>query len=393
MTREKRPTAGPDREKRPKAGEDWAKKLTDVYAWQMKPTTGPAEEEGVIIIAEAGVNHNGSIAMALSLVEKAKQAGADFIKFQAYIPGEMVVQGESQYRMLESLALGEKEFLLIREKCAEEKILFLASVFDEKSLALMEKLNAPAIKIPSGEITNLPLIKKAAATGRPLILSTGMSTLGEVEAAVLAAEEAGNKKIALLHCVSEYPAPLEKTNLRTIKTLQAAFRYPVGFSDHTEGYDAALLAVALGARIIEKHFTLAKNLPGPDHKLSLTPGEFREFIEKIRSAGEALGTGRKTVTAGEKAVRAAAGKSLVARVDIAKGSVLSPDLLALKRPGTGIPPQYLPLVAKARAARFLPKDSLLQWSDFILEGKGENEAGNETENNRLNRMQGRLWDL
>lgn len=343
----------------------------------------------MVIIAEAGVNHNGSLAMALSLIEKARQAGADIIKFQAYDPGELVVQGDSQYRMLKGFALGEEEFCLLRDKCAEEKILFLASVFDEKSLALMEKLNAAAIKIPSGEITNLPLIKRAAATGRPLIISTGMSTLGEVEAAVLAAEEAGNKKIALLHCVSEYPAPLEKTNLRTIQTLQAAFKYPVGFSDHTEGYDAALLAVALGARIIEKHFTLDKNLPGPDHKLSLTPGEFREFVGKIRSAEKALGNGRKRITAGEKAVRAAAGKSLVARVNIAKGTVLSEELLALKRPGTGIPPQYLALLAKARATRFLPKDSLLQWGDFTLEEREKNEA----ESNRLDRLQGRLWDL
>ena len=343
----------------------------------------------MVIIAEAGVNHNGSIAMALSLIEKAKQVGADVIKFQAYIPGEMVVQENSQYQILKGLALGEKEFFLLQEKCAEERILFLASIFDEKSLALMEKINAPAIKIPSGEITNLPLIKRAAATGRPLLISTGMSTLGEVEAAVLAAEEPGNKRIALLHCLSEYPAPLEKTNLRTIKTLREAFKYPVGFSDHTEGYDAALLAVALGTGIIEKHFTLDKNLPGPDHKLSLTPGEFQKFVLKIRSAEKALGNGRKTITAGEKAVRSAAGKSLVARFDIKKGAAFSEELLALKRPGTGIPPQYLPLVAKARAARFIPKDSLLQWGDFIPEGREENE----TEGNSINGMQGRLWDL
>jgi len=375
--------------KGPMAGPDWERKLTASLDRAKRPTDSPGEEEGVVIIAEAGVNHNGSITMALSLIEKAKEAGADIIKFQAYDPGEMVVKANSQYQMLKELALGEKELFLLQEKCAEEEILFLASVFDEKSLALMEKINAPAIKIPSGEITNLPLVKRAAATGKPLIISTGMSTLGEVEAAVLAAEEAGNNKIALLHCLSEYPAPLEKTNLRAIKTLRAAFKYPVGFSDHTEGYDAALLAVALGAGIIEKHFTLDKNLPGPDHRLSLTPGEFREFVLKIRSAEKALGNGRKTVTAGEKAVRAAAGKSLVARVDIKKGTVFSEEFLTLKRPGTGIPPQYLALVAKARAARFIPKDSLLQWGDFILEER----KANETDSNSLNRVQGRLWDL
>jgi sialic acid synthase SpsE len=379
MTKEKRPTTSPDREKKPITGPDWERKLT----------TGPDEEAGVVIIAEAGVNHNGSIAMALSLIEKAKQVGADIIKFQAYFPGEMVVEENSQYQMLKRLSLGEKDFFRLQKKCAEERIPFLASVFDEKSLALMGKVNVPAIKIPSGEITNLPLIKRAAATGRPLIISTGMSTLGEVEAAVLVAEEAGNKKIALLHCVSEYPARLEKTNLRAIKTLRAAFKYPVGFSDHTEGYDAALLAVALGARIIEKHFTLDKNLPGPDHKLSLTPGEFQEYVRRIKSAEKALGNGRKIITAGEKAVRAVAGKSLVTRVDIKKGTVFSEEMLALKRPGTGIPPQYLTLVAKARAARFIPKDSLLQWSDFILEEREKNE----TESNSINGMQGRLWDL
>ena len=386
--RERRAAAAHDGESKPAAGPDGEGRLTGL-GWARRPPAGPDEEEGVIIIAEAGVNHNGNLAMALSLIEKAKQAGADVIKFQAYVPGELVVPGDSQYQMLNSFALEEKDFLLLQEKCAEEKILFLASVFDEVSLALLVKLNVAAIKIPSGEITNLPLIRKAAATGRPLLISAGMSTLGEVEAAVLAAEEEGNKKIALLHCVSEYPAPLEKTNLRAIKTLRAAFKYPVGFSDHTEGYDAALLAVALGARIIEKHFTLDKNLPGPDHKLSLAPGEFHEFVRKIRSAEKALGNGRKTITAGEKAVRERAGKSLVARVDMAKGTVFSEELFALKRPGTGIPPQYLALVTGARAARFIPKDSLLQWDDFIMGEKEKNEA----ESNSLDGMQGRLWDL
>ena len=334
------------------------------------------------VIAEAGVNHNGSLEMALSLVDAAAQAGADVVKFQTFKAEKVVSRvakkaeyqqmttdpGESQVEMIRKLELSEADFRKIRDHCLSRGIRFLSTPFDEESLEfLVGNLDMPEIKIPSGEITNPLLLLQAARTGRPVLLSTGMSFLGEVETALgvlafgyLQAEartatsplpgafeeafrsEAGQellrRKVRLFHCTTEYPAPVAEVNLRAMATMRQAFGLEVGLSDHTQGIIIPCAAVALGATMIEKHFTLDRNLPGPDHKASLEPGELRAMIDGIRAVELAMGTGNKLPAPSEWKNRAIARKSLVAARDLAPGERLDAAAMTLKRPGTGISP-------------------------------------------------------
>ncbi|MEO5335305.1 MAG: N-acetylneuraminate synthase [Magnetospirillum sp. WYHS-4] len=322
---------------------------------------------GVFVIAEAGVNHNGDLALALDLVEAAAQAGADAVKFQIFKAAALATAAapkagyqrrttagaESQVEMLRGLELGEDDFRVLAERCSERGIRFLASPFDEASLDfLVQELDVPVLKLPSGEITNGPFLVRAAQSGRPIILSTGMSTLDEVRDALgLLAWGYGGKKgpvpedlailrdrITLLHCTSEYPAPFQDVNLRAMDTMRAAFGLPVGFSDHTPGIAAALAATALGATVVEKHFTLDRGLPGPDHRASLEPGELAAMVEGIRQVEAALGDGVKTPRSSELETRAVARRSLVAIRPIRKGEALTADNLGAKRPGGGLSP-------------------------------------------------------
>ncbi len=331
-----------------------------------------------MVIAEAGVNHNGSLDLALALVEEARKAGADAVKFQAFIPEEMVLPGtgkagyqheknrpdEDQYQMLQRLQLTESELKMLIQKATESGISFLASVFDEKSAVQLQGLGVEAFKIPSGEITNIALLTTVASYGKPVIISTGMALLGEIEEAVLAARETGNRQLILLHCVSNYPAPYQGLNLLAIHTLRETFHLPVGYSDHAEGPEAAIAAVALGAIMVEKHFTLDKNLSGPDHKASLNPKELRQLIESIRKVETALGDGCKVVTEMEKEIRTLTRKSIVAKTQIAQHSIITKDMISLKRPGSGIAPKYLSYFIGAQAARTIPEDTPLAWSDL-----------------------------
>ena len=357
-------------------------------------------KSSVYIIAEAGVNHNGSIEMAKQLIDVAAEAGADAVKFQTFKAERVIsryapkaeyqkrttTETESQLEMVRKLELDEQAHRILIDYCQLKEIYFLSSPFDFDSIDLLAKtFDLPCLKIGSGEITNGPFLLKAAMTGKNIILSTGMSTLGEVEEAlgVLAfgyigsgrdasvrrfrdafqteeAQRALKENVKLLHCTSEYPAPFEEVNLAVLETMRLAFGLPVGLSDHTQGIAVPIAAVALGASIIEKHFTLAKTLPGPDHKASLEPYELKEMIKSIRQVETALGSSMKIPTRSESKNRDMARKSLVAAKLIQKGDIFSPENLAIKRPGTGISPiNYWDLLGK-RSDKDYSEDELIR---------------------------------
>lgn len=304
------------------------------------------------VIAEAGVNHNGDSGLARALVDAAAGAGADAVKFQTFTAERLVtrdapkaeyqrrrtVAGESQYDMLKRLELSADTWRELQKHCAEVDIRFMSSPFDDISADLLESMGLTVFKIPSGEIANLPFLEHVARKGKPMIVSTGMATLDEVEAAVNTIKAAGNQNLVLLHCVSDYPADPADVNLRAMKTMEKAFNVAVGYSDHTAGIEVALAAAALGACVIEKHFTLDRSLSGPDHAASLEPDQLKSMIRGIRIVESALGDGRKEPVARELSTAAAARKSLVAAHDARAGTILSDELIVVKRPGTGLPP-------------------------------------------------------
>ena len=307
------------------------------------------------IIAEAGVNHNGSRSLAMELVDAAAKAGANAVKFQTFHSGDLAVpsapkaqyqksncgEGENQLEMLKKLELPDDAWQEIKEYATRRNIVFLSTPFDNQSAKLLYDLEMPAFKIASGEITNMPFLRYVAGFGIPVILSTGMSSLSDVQGAVSEIQRAGNNRIVLLHCVSNYPARPEDVNLKAMRTLADMFSLPVGFSDHTEGNEIAIAAVAMGACIIEKHLTTDLNLPGPDHKASQTPSNFAALVRGIRIVESAMGDGKKEPKASEKDVSTVVRRSLVAARDIRPGTKLSMDDIEIKRPGFGIPPSML----------------------------------------------------
>jgi N-acetylneuraminate synthase len=307
------------------------------------------------IIAEAGVNHCGEIDIARCMIDAAKQAGADAVKFQLYYPDKTISKfcpqaeyarragmTESHKDMTARLMLAVKDYRRLKNHCDDIGIEFLCTGFDETAINALYVMGVRALKIPSGEINNLTYLRYAAYYQLPIILSTGMSELWEVEQAIRAIVSRGNHDIALLHCVSNYPAAPEDCNLHAMKAMRNEFGYPVGFSDHTEGNEVALAAVALGACIIEKHFTLDKSLPGPDHQASCTPDEFAALVEGIRKVEKSLsGDGVKRMMESERNTRDVARKSVVAARDIQEGETFTRDNLTVKRPGTGLSPYML----------------------------------------------------
>ena len=325
---------------------------------------------GVFIIAEAGVNHNGDIKLAKRLAEEAKRAGADCVKFQTFRAEALVTKdgekadyqkeqtgsGESQLEMLKKLELTQEEFLELRKYCEELQISFLSTAFDMESQKFLERLEPFCYKIPSGEITNYPYLAAIARTGRDVILSTGMCELSEVEEAVAVLKENGAGALTLLHCTTEYPAPLQDVNLRAMKTLAEHFGTVVGYSDHTEGIEVPVAAAAMGASVIEKHFTLDRNMEGPDHKASLEPEGLAEMVRAIRKVELALGSDKKQVTEREKANRKVVRKSIVAARDIRAGEVFTEENLTVKRPGDGISPMKWSEVLGKEAVRDFKKE-------------------------------------
>lgn len=306
----------------------------------------------VKIIAEAGVNHNGSVALAKQMVDAAKEAGADYIKFQTFIPKKLVSKfaekadyqkettgsGESQLEMLEKLALTQKDFTELNRYCREKQIGFLSTPFDLDSIEFLDTFDMDFWKLPSGEITNLPYLEKIGQTRKPVVLSTGMSSLQEVKDAAAVLRKAGAKEIMLLHCNTQYPTPVEDVNLRAMQTLEKELNLPVGYSDHTQGIEIPVAAVAMNACIIEKHFTLDRSMEGPDHKASLEPDELKTMVQAVRNVEQALGNGKKEPSPSELGNISVVRKSIVAKCGIKKGDIFTEDNLTVKRPGNGISP-------------------------------------------------------
>jgi len=306
----------------------------------------------IFIIAEAGVNHNGDVKIAKKLVDAAKSAGADAVKFQTFKAEHLVSKvaqkadyqkhttksDESQLEMLKKLELSYDDFKDLKKYCEEKGILFLSTAFDFDSIDFLESLEMPIYKVPSGEITNLPYLMKIASTGKPVIMSTGMSDLDEVGLALEVLRDNGVGTMTLLHCNTQYPTPFEDANLKAMLTLKKRFGLAVGYSDHTLGIEAPIAAIALGATVIEKHFTLDKSLVGPDHKASLDPQELKAMVTSIRNIEVALGNGIKQPSVSESMNKEVARKSIVARRNIVKGEIFTQDNLTVKRPGNGISP-------------------------------------------------------
>jgi N-acetylneuraminate synthase/N,N'-diacetyllegionaminate synthase len=331
--------------------------------------------QSAFIIAEAGVNHNGSIDLALQLVDAAKTSGADAVKFQTFRAERLASRAahkaayqerttastESQFQMLRRLELDVAAHRGLMNRCQEIGIQFLSSPFDMESADLLAEMDLPLFKVPSGEITNLPFLKHIARKGKPMIVSTGMSTLGEVEEAVQVLRDAGATQVTLLHCVTEYPAPYNQINLRAMQTLKTAFGLPVGYSDHTPGIEIAVAAVALGAEVIEKHLTLDRALPGPDHHASLEPAEFAQMVSSIRRVEQSLGSGIKTPVPCEIPNIAVARKSVVAAQALAAGHTLVAADLEIKRPGNGLAPKLLPALIGRTLRVSVREEELLGW--------------------------------
>lgn len=326
-----------------------------------------------LIIAEAGVNHNGSLDMAKKLADAAKECGADIVKFQTARLDSLVAKSapmadyqkrntgeeKDQKEMLKGLLLSFEEFTELAEYCSQIGITFLSTPFDIESIRFLNNMQ-DMWKVPSGEITNYPYLVEIGKTGKPVILSTGMAEMGEVRAALKILEENGTKSVTVLHCTTDYPAPVKDVNLRVMRTLKDALGYPVGYSDHTQGIEVALAAAALGAAVIEKHFTLDKTLPGPDHKASLEPQELKAMVEGIRKVELALGSNEKRPSAAELKNRNVARKSLVAKRRIKTGEILTEDNVTAKRPGTGTSPMKWQEVLGTRAIRDFEEDELIE---------------------------------
>lgn len=334
----------------------------------------------VLIIAEAGVNHNGNISIAKKLIDKAKEAGADIVKFQTFNSSKLVTKSapkaayqkkttgakESQLDMLKKLELSAKDHNVLISYCKKKKIKFLSTPFDLDSIDLLNKLGMDTFKIPSGELNNLPYLRKIGKLNKKIIMSTGMSDLKEVEENLNVLIKSGTQKenIVLLHCHSEYPTPMKDVNLRAMITMKKTFEVPVGYSDHTEGIEVPIAAVAMGATVIEKHFTLSRKMKGPDHKASLEPGELKAMIKAIRNIEQALGDGIKKPTEKELQNKKVAQKSIHIAEELPSGTIINETHLTMKRPSGGISPMKMDEVIGKTLNKNVKPDYQLQWSDL-----------------------------
>lgn len=332
----------------------------------------------ILIIAEAGVNHNGSFELAKQLVDAAASAGADFIKFQTFKANKIVSKSakkadyqerntgdgdDSQYNMLKKLEMPEEWHIKLIEYAEKQGIKFLSTGFDEESVDFLDKLGSPLFKIPSGEITNKPYLKHIAQKRKPVILSTGMANMDEIKAAVdvLLKNGVEKSKITVLHCNTEYPTPMEDVNLKAMLSIQNELGVKIGYSDHTQGIEVPIAATALGATVIEKHFTLDRNLPGPDHKASLEPNELKAMVSAIRNVEIAIsGNGIKEPSKSESKNKEVARKSIVAAQPIKKGEVFTEKNLTVKRPGNGISPMLWDEVVGKIAIKDFEADDLIE---------------------------------
>lgn len=331
------------------------------------------EKEPCFIIAEAGVNHNGDIKLAKRLIDSAKEAGADAVKFQTFKAEDVAAESaktaiyqkkstkevKSQLKMLKNLELSQESHEQLMKYAKQKKIIFLSTPFDKQSVDLLVELGVPLIKIGSGEITNHPFLEYIAKKDLPIILSTGMSDLEEVAEATSIIKETGCGDLILLHCTSNYPARIEDCNLKAMNTISDEFNVPIGYSDHTLGIFIPLAAVAMGACVIEKHFTLDKNLMGPDHKTSLAPDEFEKMVCGVRVIETAMGSPLKSAVEAELEMQESSRRSIVAKMDIPNGIVITEDMLGFKRPGIGIAPKDIKKILNKEAKVNIKKDDLI----------------------------------
>jgi N,N'-diacetyllegionaminate synthase len=325
-----------------------------------------------LVIAEAGVNHNGNLDTAIEMITVAAQCGADVIKFQTFNTSKLVTKhaemasyqitntekNESQHDMLSRLELNHNDFKILQKECVKNQIEFLSTAFDSESLEFLSGMKPVRFKIPSGEITNLPYLRQIASYGREIILSTGMANMGEIKAAIEVLENSGvtREEIVILHCTTNYPTEMHEVNLRAMQTIGREFSVRFGYSDHTLGIEVPIAAVALGATVIEKHFTIDRDMKGPDHKASLEPGELHSLISAIRNIEIALGGDQKIPTVSELEISKVARKSIIARVPIFKGEKFSNENLICKRPGTGMSPMLWDQIIGTAAHRDFEED-------------------------------------
>ncbi|WP_282048771.1 N-acetylneuraminate synthase [Maribacter aquivivus] len=330
----------------------------------------------VLIIAEAGVNHNGDITLAKKLIDAAADAGVDYVKFQTFNSKKLVSKSaqkadyqkqntndevESQLKMLQKLELSKNDHLILIDYCKAKNIKFLSTAFDLDSIDFLEELKIDLWKVPSGEITNLPYLRKLGGLGKPVIISTGMAEMSEIEDAINVVTSSGTdiKDITVLHCNTEYPTPMQDVNLTAMNTIKDVFKVLIGYSDHTLGIEIPIAAVALGATVIEKHFTLDNTMDGPDHKASLEPKELKKMVTAIRNIEQALGNGVKVPSPSEVKNKPIARKSIVANVDISKGEAFNENNITVKRPGTGISPMKWDEVIGTTATKNYKADELI----------------------------------
>ncbi len=329
-----------------------------------------------IIIAEAGVNHNGSLDVAMALIDQAALAGVDYVKFQTFKAEKLVTNSakkaeyqiqntgnnDSQFQMLKKLELNEVDHYLLKSHCDQVGVKFLSTAFDLESIDFLYELGIDFFKVPSGEITNYPYLRKIAQKGLPVVLSTGMCTLGDIEQAISVLKRYGldHSQISILHCTTEYPTPMTDVNLNAMHAIRCAFQTEVGYSDHTKGIEVPIAAVALGARIIEKHFTLDRNMEGPDHIASLEPVELASMVRSIRNIEDAMGSGVKLPSISEQKNIAIARKSIVAGKRIMKGELFCENNLTIKRPGNGISPMRWCDIIGLEAKRDFEIDELIE---------------------------------
>jgi len=331
-----------------------------------------------IIIAEAGVNHNGSFELAKEMVDEAYLAGADYIKFQTFVPDKLVSphapkaqyqrettgSAETQLEMLKKLALTQSEFIALNDYCQQTGIGFLSTPFDIESIEFLETFHLDFWKVPSGEVTNLPYLEMIGKTRRKVVMSTGMCEMQEIQEAIQILEKNGTKDIVLLHCNTQYPTPMEDVNLLAMLQIAKETGKETGYSDHTNGIEVPIAAAALGAVVIEKHFTLDKQMAGPDHKASLNPAELREMVKAIRNVERCLGDGIKKRSASEEGNCAIVRKSIVAKTRIEKGDILSEHNLTVKRPGTGISPMEWYKVLGTKAQKDYAPDEFIERTEM-----------------------------
>lgn len=322
------------------------------------------EKFPTFIIAEAGINHNGSLKIAKQLISKAKSSGADAIKFQTFKASDIASTSSPFFKILRKLELSDNDFKKLSVYAKSKKLIFLSTPFSFDAVDLLTKLKVPAFKIASGDLTHIPLIKYAARKKKPMIISTGMATLNEIKETVNSIKAIKNKKILIMHSISGYPTPENEVNLNVIKNFKKIFPYPIGFSDNGDSNLVPIIAVAFGAKIIEKHFTLNKKMNGPDHKISADPKQLKTMIEEIRKIEKMIGDGEKTCQPSELKNRIAARRSVITKVDLKKNTKLSKEMVSIKRPAKGIEPKYFSSILGKLTRKNLRKEQPLKWNDI-----------------------------